>query len=76
MVTVTQIFIFSFQIAHDNQVRLKICHCFSFPNNRFIIQKTIISVVFHWLTGDPKNISGTTNAMDMGPTLKYLTSKT
>ena len=42
MVTVTQIFIFSFQIAHDNQVRLKICHYFSFPNNRFIIQKTIL----------------------------------
>ena len=42
MVTVTQIFIFSFQIAHDNQVRLKICHYFSFPNNRFIIQKNIL----------------------------------
>ena len=42
MVTVNQIFIFSFQIAHDNQVRLKICHYFSFPNNRFIIQKNIL----------------------------------
>ena len=42
MVTVTQIFIFSFQTAHDNQVRLKICHYFSFPNNRFIIQKNIL----------------------------------
>ena len=42
MVTVTQIFIFSFQIAHDNQVRLKIYHYFSFPNNRFIIQKNIL----------------------------------
>ena len=42
MVTVTQIFIFSFQIAHDNQVRLKICHYFSLSNNRFIIQKTIL----------------------------------
>ena len=37
----TQRFICSFEIAHDNQVRLKICHHFSFTSNKCIIQKTI-----------------------------------
>ena len=38
----TQRFIFSFEIAHDNQVRLKICHRFCFVSNKSIIQKTIL----------------------------------
>ena len=41
----TQRLIFSFEIAHGNQVRLKICHHFSFTNNKSIIQKTIL---FPW----------------------------
>ena len=38
----TQRLIFSFEIAHDNQVRLKICHHFCFVSNKSIIQKTIL----------------------------------
>ena len=33
-------------------------------------------MVFHWVSGDPKIISGMTNAMDMGRRMKYFTSET
>ena len=39
---VTQRFIFSFEIAHENQAWLKICHHFSFTSNKSITQNTIL----------------------------------
>ena len=65
----------SFEIAHDNQVRVKMCYDFRFTSNKSIIQDYIISVVYHWVTGDPKIISETKSAMEIGPKLKYFTSE-
>ena len=71
-----QSFIFSFERAHDNEVSLKYCHHFSFASNKSISQKIILFMLSSTrVTGDPKIISVTTNATDMGLTLKYFTSK-
>ena len=42
----TQRFIFSFEIVHDNQIRLKICHHFSFTSNKSRIQKNVLFTLF------------------------------